>query len=292
MKTLFLVNARSGARRGWDVSALIREHGSQPHEIRPCERKEDLDSVVDQAARDGFDVVYAVGGDGTVHEVAKRLIGKPLALGILPTGSGNGFARHLQLPMEPRACLRSCGERRIATIDTALVNGTPFLGTMGIGYDAMIAERFAASTVRGFKTYFKIGFGAFFDYKAAEYEVTVDGQPFRRRAFCIAICNSSQYGNNATMAPQASVTDGILDVVMIEDVSMLGAMLLLPRLLNRTIDRSSKVTIVRGKEIVIRRAAAGAAHLDGEPVTLPETMRVEVVPSSLRVLLPDSCSAI
>jgi YegS/Rv2252/BmrU family lipid kinase len=292
VKILFLVNARSGARRGWDVGALIREHAQPPYEIRPCERKEDLDAIADEAERSGFDVIYAVGGDGTVHEVAKRLLGRSIALGILPTGSGNGFARHIQLPMEPRAGLRASSKRRIAIIDTAIVNGLPFLGTMGLGFDALIAERFAASDVRGFRTYARIGFGAFFEYQPADYEIVIDGQTFHRRAFCIAICNSSQYGNNATMAPQASVIDGILDVVMIDDVSLIGAMLLLPRLLNRTIDRSKKVTIARGRHIEIRRENAGAAHLDGEPVTLPESMTIDVVPGSLRVLLPDACGKI
>lgn len=292
MKTLFLVNARSGVRRGWDVGALIREHAPQPHEIRACERKEDLDTIADEAERDGFDVVYAVGGDGTVHEVAKRLVGRTIALGILPTGSGNGFARHIQVPMDPKVGLKACSKRRIVTIDTATVNGIPFIGTMGLGYDALIAERFASSSVRGFRTYAKIGFGAFFEYQPADYDVVVDGTSFRRRAFCIAICNSSQYGNNATMAPRASVTDGILDVVMIDDVSMFGAMLLLPRLLNRTIDRSKKVTIARGRRIEIRRATEGPAHLDGEPLRLPDVMTIVVVPQSLRVLVPDASGEI
>jgi YegS/Rv2252/BmrU family lipid kinase len=292
VKTLFLVNPRSGAKRKYDIEALIRENATAPHEVRRSERKEDLDAMLDAAEREGFDVVYAVGGDGTVHEIAKRLVGRTLALGILPIGSGNGFARHIQLSMDPKTCLRASSERRIVTIDTAAVNGIPFLGTMGIGFDALIADRFAASHVRGFGTYIQVGLREFFRYKAEEYELIIDGEPLRRRAFTIAIANTSQYGNDARIAPHASITDGRLDVVLIDDVSLLGAALLMPRLMRGTIDRSSHVTTRQGRHIEIHRPAAGPAHLDGEPFTLPAMLTIDVKPASLRVLLPDACGAI
>lgn len=307
MKSLFLVNPRSGAKRRYDISSLIRENAAEGYEVRPCERKEDLDTVIDEAERGGFDVVYAVGGDGTVHEIAKRLIGRTPALGILPIGSGNGFARHIGLPMEPRASLRACGQRRIVTIDTGVVNGIPFLGTMGIGFDALIADRFASSNVRGFLTYAQIGLREFFRYRPEEYELTIDGEtmdgetmdgetmdgePLRRKAFTVVIANSSQYGNDARIAPHASVTDGLLDVVLLDDVSFLGALALFPRLMRGTIDRSPRVTTRRGRHIEIRRPTPGPAHLDGEPFTLPELLTIDVRPASLRVLLPDTCGEI
>lgn len=292
MKTLFLVNPRSGAKRRYDISTLIHENAGEGYEVRLCERKEDLDAVIDEAEREGFDVVYAVGGDGTVHEIAKRLIGRSPALGILPIGSGNGFARHINLPMEPRASLRACGQLRIVTIDTGVVNGIPFLGTMGIGFDALIADRFASSNVRGFTTYAKIGLREFFRYRSEEYELTIDGEPLHRRTFTIAIANSSQYGNDARIAPHASVTDGLLDVVLLDDVSFLGALALFPRLMRGTIDRSPRVTTLRGRHIEIRRYASGPAHLDGEPFTFPELLIIDVKPASLRVLLPDGCGEI
>ena len=287
MKALFLVNARSGPNRKRDMAALIRKSCDwEGFDIAHCERKEDLDWTVELAIKNGFEVLFAVGGDGTVHEVGKRLIGKPLALAIIPTGSGNGFARHIGFAMDPTKTLAGCRDARVMSIDTAEVNGIPFIGTMGLGYDALIAERFASSHVRGFRSYLHIGFRAFFEYTPGDYDIAIDGQSHHRRAFVIAICNSSQYGNNATMAPRASVTDGLLDVVMIEDVSMLGAMALLPRLLNATIDRSPKVTIVRGKQIEIRRSGDGPAHLDGEPLILPRELQVRVRPRTLNVLVP------
>jgi YegS/Rv2252/BmrU family lipid kinase len=292
VRTLFLVNARSGPRRRLDLAELIRANVTTPYELRATERKEDLDAVIEDAERDDFDVVYAVGGDGTVHEVAKRLVGRRLALGILPTGSGNGFARHIHLPMEAGASLRACRGGRIVTIDTAAVNGVPFLGVLGTGFDALIAHRFAASTVRGFRTYAQIGFGAFFAYRPEEVEIIVDGESFTASVFTVVVANSSQFGNDATIAPDASVTDGLLDIVIIGKVGFWGACALLPRLLRRTIHRSRHVTILRGRHIEIRRPAGGHIHLDGEPFTMPSLLSVHVKPASLRVLVPDQCGPV
>ena len=293
MKALFLVNARSGARRRQNIEALIAKSCAQwQYELLACERKEDLDAIVAQAERDGVDVVYAVGGDGTVHETAKRLIGRELALGVVPTGSGNGFARHIGLSMNVRASLRSCRGGRIVTIDTARVNGMPFLATMGVGFDAAIAEAFANAGTRGLRTYVRVGLREIRRFRAEEYEIEVDGARQTRRAFVVAVANAAHYGNNARIAPLASLQDGVLDVVVVDDVSILQAAALVPRLFRGTIDKSRHVTIVQGTRVEIRRPSAGPAHLDGEPVSLPERLSVEIVPRSLRVLVPDRAQRI
>lgn len=288
MRVLFIVNRRSGARRRRDIARVIRESCPWDYGIAESERKEDLDWIMAEAEGAGTDVVYAVGGDGTVHEIAKRLIGKPMALGILPTGSGNGFARHIGLPMNPGISLRSCSRVRIEEIDTATVNGIPFVGTMGIGFDAWVAEQFASSTVRGLQTYAAIALRGFLGYQAAEYEIEIDGVEQKRPALIIAIANASQYGNNARIAPLASLQDGLLDVVIIDRLSPFAIPAAGLRLFRGTLDRAKGVSMQRGKRVVIRRAAAGAAHLDGEPLKLPDTLTIEIVPRSLRVLLPDA----
>jgi len=287
MRAIFVVNERSGRKRDYDVRDVIRDASPFEHEIFSCDRKDDLDAVVDRAERDGFDVVYAVGGDGTVHETAKRLIGRGPALGVLPTGSGNGFARHIGLPGSPADSLRACRGGRIVTIDTAVVNDQPFVGVMGIGFDALIAERFATSSVRGLETYVKEGLRAFAAFTAEEYEIVLDGETMRRRAFVIAIANSGQYGNNARIAPLASLQDGLLDVVIVRETRFFSAPLLIARLFSGSVHRSSRVTTLQARAITIRRGAAGPAHLDGEPVTLPDELHVRIVPQSLKVLVPD-----
>lgn len=292
MKALFIVNERSGKKRAFDVRDVIRAATAFDAEILGCGRKEDLDAMIDRAEADGFEVVFAVGGDGTVHETAKRLIGRKPALGILPIGSGNGFARHIGLPLDPAAALVSCGTGRIVTIDTAAVNGHPFLGVMGIGFDAMIADRFASSSVRGLETYIREGLRAFADFKADEYVLTANGETITRRAFVIAIANSSEYGNHARIAPFASLQDGLLDVVIVNDANILDAAFLLARLFSGTIHQASGVTTLQTATLTIRRSTEGPAHLDGEPLTLPAELEVRVVPLSLRVLVPDEATGL
>jgi len=292
VKTLFLVNARSGANRRRDLTALIRETWEHEHEIFPCRSKEELDDVVHSAATRGVRIIYAVGGDGTVHEVAKRLVNTDLVLGILPTGSGNGLARHLCVPIDPRASLRACGVLRIETIDTATVNGTPFVNAMGVGFDAWVAEAFASAGTRGMQTYVRAGLRGLATYEAEEYEVTIDGEMLRRSAIVITVANASQYGNHARIAPMASVQDGLLDVTLIERVSLLRMPMLLARLFAGSLHRARGVTMFRGRTITITRSSAGPAHLDGEPVTMPESLTIAIVPRSLKVIVPRAARAI
>jgi YegS/Rv2252/BmrU family lipid kinase len=293
MKALFLVNARSGVRRQRGIDALIRDVcGHLEHDVVACGAKEELDEIVARAERDGVDVVYAVGGDGTVHETAKRLIGRRVALGVVPTGSGNGFARQIGLPMDVRASLQSCRGGRIETIDTARVNGLPFLATMGVGFDAAVAEAFASAGTRGLRTYVRVGVREARRFKSDEYEVHVDGAPRTLRAFAVVVANAAHYGNNARIAPLASLQDGVLDVVTVGEINLLQAAALVPRLFRGTIDKSKHVTVTRGTRVEIRRPHPGPAQLDGEPLLLAERLEVEIVPRSLRVLVPDGVKRI
>jgi diacylglycerol kinase (ATP) len=288
LKALFLINARSGARKRYDLEALIRGTCSwKGYQLSLCERKEDLDDLIDAAERDGYEVIYAVGGDGTVHEIAKRLAGRELALGILPTGSGNGLARHIGVPVDPRRALAACAAGRVVRVDMGEVNGTKFAGVMGVGFDAEVAHRFHQSAVRGLKTYVREGFRAYRSHSAGELTVTIDGEILRRPAFVLAVANSSQYGNGAVIAPAASMADGLLDLILIEPVSLPRAGILLARLFAGNLHRSGAVTHRQGREITIVRPSAGAAHLDGEPVTLAQELRIRVHPGALRLLVPD-----
>jgi len=292
VKTLFLVNARSGASRRRDLTALIRETWQHEHEIFACGSKDELDDVVHSAAARNVRIIYAVGGDGTVHEIAKRLVNSDLVLGILPTGSGNGFARHLGIPMKPHASLRACGDLRIEAIDTATMNGTPFVNAMGVGFDAWIADAFARAGTRGMRTYVRVGLRGLARYDAEEYELMIDGEMVRRSALVIAVANGSQYGNNARIAPLASTQDGLLDVTLIERASFLRMPMLLARLFAGSLHRARGVTTLRGRTITITRVSPGPGHLDGEPVTMPESLTIAIVPRSLKVIVPRAAKGI
>jgi YegS/Rv2252/BmrU family lipid kinase len=287
LKAVFVINQRSGKRRDIDLRSVIRGACAFEHEIVLSEKKDDLDPIIARAEETGMDVVFAVGGDGTVHETAKRLVGRRCALGILPMGSGNGFARHIGLPLDAAASIAACAGGRIVDVDTATVNGQTFLGIMGIGFDAEIAQRFASSTVRGLETYVREGLQAYSGFRAGEYEIVSGGETMRRSAFVIAIANSGQYGNNARVAPLASLQDGLLDVVIIGEPGFMNAPLLLARLFSGSFHRAPDVTTLQTRELTIRRRSSGSAHLDGEPVTLPAELNIRVRPASLRLLVPD-----
>lgn len=280
MKALFVINARSGPVRGRDLAALIRASCELEHEIVATERKDDLDTVVAEAQRDGFDAVIAVGGDGTVHEVAKRLIGNPLALGIIPTGSGNGFAHHHGIPTKIAAAVRILPTAKRVTIDTAEVNGMPFIGVMGVGYAAHIAHLFAELPRRGLRSYIRAALSAFRAYMPEEYEI--DGK--RHHAFLVEIANTAHWGNNFRIAPLASVFDGVLDVVIVDPMSWLDAPWFGARLRFGSVHRSRFVKTHRIEEVVIR--GAKKMHLDGEPLDAPLELRIRVRPRSLHVLVP------
>jgi diacylglycerol kinase (ATP) len=292
VKTLFLVNSRSGANRRRDAAALIANSCDWEHEIAACGAIADLDDLIRDAASRGVKAVFAVGGDGTIHEVAKRLIGTEMALGVVPTGSGNGFARHLGLPMNFRKAIRACCGLRVEIIDTATVNGASFINMMGIGFDAWIADAFERAGTRGLLTYVRVGLRGFARYAAEEYEVTVDGSMTRHRAYIVAVANASQYGNNARIAPLASMQDGILDVTLIEQAPFFRVPLIAAQLFAGNLHRARGVTTLRGRNITVRRTSAGAAHLDGEPVTLPAFVSIDIVPRSLRVIVPEPARAI
>jgi len=289
VKCLFLVNARSGARRRIDIHDLVRQ-GCRDWEpaatVISCGEKEDLDAIIETAEQDAVDVVCAVGGDGTVHEIAKRLIGRKAALAILPTGSGNGFARHLGMPLDPLKAIGAICSGRIETIDAAEVNGLRFLGTFGIGFDALVAHRFAQQHTRGLRTYVTEAATAYFSYVPETYRLTTGGNVTEVRAFALAVANSNQYGNEAKIAPRASLQDGLLDVVAISAPSMFTAPSLLARLFGGSFDKAMGVTSMQVDDILIERSEEGAAHLDGEPIVLPQSMRVRVLPRALKVVVP------
>jgi YegS/Rv2252/BmrU family lipid kinase len=303
VKALFVINARSGPVRGRDVATLIRASCELEHDIVATERKDDLDTIVAGAQRNGFDAVIAVGGDGTVHEVAKRLIGTPLALGIVPTGSGNGFAHHHGIPTKVAAAVRVLPTAKRVTIDTAEVNGMPFIGVMGVGYAAHIAHRFATLSRRGLRSYIRAALAAFRAYQCEEYEIDLNvgrasarpGRAEARPTFIIEIANTAHWGNNFRIAPNASVFDGALDVVVVDPLSWLDVPLFGARLRLGTVHRSRRVRIHRATEVHIRAgriAGATQIHLDGEPLEISRELHVTIRPRSLHVLVPPNAKVI
>ncbi|HTZ21133.1 MAG TPA: diacylglycerol kinase family protein [Opitutaceae bacterium] len=293
MKTCFIFNPCSGKnrRRPWLVP-IIREFIATHRlaaEVIPTVRPGHATELAREALAAGCERVVAVGGDGTMNEVAQALIGAPAALGLVPCGSGNGLALHLGIPTNPRAALGLLADprARVVAIDTGTANGHPFCNAMGIGFDAEISRRFNRLARRGFLAYARTGLAAYVRFLPQAVTISHGfGSAKRLDVFIVTIANSDQYGNYARIAPQARVDDGVLDLIAIRPLNPLSTATLVARLFTGSVDRSSRVHRMRGRRFVIERSIPGLLHTDGETHDAEARVEVIVRPRSLRIVVP------
>lgn len=238
-----------------------------------------------QYARMGFDAVVAVGGDGTVNEVARGLKDTKTALGILPMGSGNGFARHLNIPIRPQKALEMINHSEPINVDYGLANGRLFVSTCGTGFDAVVADNFAGSNKRGFMTYLQNTLKVAFSYQPQTYHIVGDGLDVTHKAFLITFANANQWGYEAMIAPKASVQDGKMDIMLMSSHAILGSASLALRLFTGSIDNSYFMDTIRAKEITLEREEVAPFHIDGDPVEMDKNIHIKIVADGLKVLV-------
>ena len=238
-----------------------------------------------QYARMGFDAVVAVGGDGTVNEVARGLKDTNTALGILPMGSGNGFARHLNIPIRPQKALEMINHSEPINVDYGLANGRLFVSTCGTGFDAVVADNFAGSNKRGFMTYLQNTLKVAFSYQPQTYHIVGDGLDVTHKAFLITFANANQWGYEAMIAPKASVQDGKMDIMLMSSHAILGSASLALRLFTGSIDNSYFMDTIRAKEITLEREEVAPFHIDGDPVEMDKDIHIKIVADGLKVLV-------
>ena len=238
-----------------------------------------------QYGRMGFDAVVAVGGDGTVNEVARGLRGTETALGIIPMGSGNGFARHLNIPIRPNRAIEMLNHSEPIRVDYGLANGKLFVSTCGTGFDAVVADHFAGSNKRGFATYFQNALKEVFSYTPQTYHIVGDGLDVTHKAFLITFANANQWGYEALIAPKASVQDGKMDIMLMSSHAILGSASLALRLFAGSIDDSHFMDTLRAKEVTLFREEAAPFHIDGDPVDMDKDIHIKIVEDGLHVLV-------
>ena len=294
-RILFIVNPISGtsSKKGFDkiVEKVIDRDRFEYNIIRTEYAGHAAELAADSAAR-GTDICVAVGGDGTVNEVARALVGTDTALGIVPCGSGNGLARPLCLPMSLKGALGILNQGQNDTFDYGLINDHPFFCTCGMGFDAHVSLLFSQSGKRGLSTYARMVLKEGLKYKGDSYDVTIEdagGQTQHLQAFLIACANAAQYGNNTYIAPEASMQDGLLDVIIIEPIHGLGAARVLTELFTKTIKSNRHVTHTQARRLHIHRPAEGAVHYDGDPTVMGTDIDIRLEPQGLKAVInPDS----
>lgn len=286
------MNPISGTASKANIPKLIEEtidKGLFDYELRLTERAGHAAEIAAEAQRKGADIVVAIGGDGTVNEVARAIIDTPTALGIVPCGSGNGLARHLMLPMNAKKAIEIINRAEIHELDYGMINGHPFFCTCGMGFDAFVSHKFAEAGKRGPITYVENVLREGLKYKPETYQIQDETGTTRAKAFLISCANASQYGNNAYIAPQASMRDGLLDVIIMEPFDMLDAPQISLDMFNKTLDKNSKIKTFRCRQLHIHRKQPGLIHFDGDPTMTDADVEISLKAKGIRVVVnPDA----
>ncbi|MCL1938187.1 MAG: diacylglycerol kinase family lipid kinase [Candidatus Azobacteroides sp.] len=242
--------------------------------------------IATQAVKDKADYVIAVGGDGTVNEVAKALIHSSSVLGIVPTGSGNGLARDLSIPLDSRKALEVIKEHHVTRIDYCKANNEVFFCTCGVGFDARVSKRFAKEKKRGPWAYMKSIITELRDFQPDTYEIDLENEVLKRKAFLVTCANASQYGNNAFIAPQAHINDGVMDVAILSPLNFWDYLPLVIQMFTKQMPKNNKIQYYKSKKLVLKRKKPGTMHIDGEPIQMGETIRIETIHNGLNVIVP------
>jgi diacylglycerol kinase (ATP) len=290
-KALFIVNPFSGRKQFQNLEKEI-ESVCSTHQVQAIISNTKAPGhatvLAREAAQNNFDLVFAVGGDGTVNEVAKGLLNSNSTMGIIPKGSGNGLARHLGISMKPINALKVIGTGKSILMDTISVNSETSVNISGIGFDGHIASLFGKSGKRGLREYVSLAATEFRKFKNFPIVGTIDGEQYSSEAFILAFANSSQFGNNATISPAASVCDGVMDICVIKKVPLLQALGFAGKMFTRRMHKSAFVKIIKAKSASFTFPAAMPMHVDGEGREACPSFKIEMRPGSLRVLTPSA----
>ncbi len=282
----FIINPISGGVKKAKVPQMIEEfldHNQFDYDIAITQYKQHAKAIALESIMEGIDIVCAVGGDGSVHEVGTTLIGSKVHLAIIPTGSGNGLARHLKIPLKTPKAIQNINEMNCVCMDTGLANDKPFLGVGGYGFDAFIAKRFDEYHIRGFWGYTQLIYEEYFSYKPRKMKIQFEDETIKGSYLMCSIANSSEFGNGFCISPKSTVVDGQMEFVLLRQFPWWQTMGVLSRFFMKRIEGSNFIRIKSFKKarIVLEEPLA---HYDGEPFAVRKQINIEIVPKSLNVL--------
>lgn len=289
-KVVFIVNPISGLNKVLPKRALIDAFIDKTlfdYDIVMTEYPKHATEIARKASADGANIVVAVGGDGTVNEVGCGLVNTGTSMGIVPCGSGNGLARHLGISMNFIKAIRSLAGSVPVNIDYGTINGHPFFTTCGVGFDAIVSMKFSKGKVRGRLMYLETILKELREYHGESYNVIFDGELSEQKTFLITCANACQWGNDAYIAPEASLCDGYMDVVSLSNFQMMDIPLLAYQLMNKELTNNRAYSVRRCKSVVIRKDGPCYAHYDGDPVVIDGDIGIEIREKGLWVMIPD-----
>ncbi len=286
-KIRFIINPISGVGKKGDLPQIIEthlDHDLFEYDIVYTKHRNHATTLAKTASEEGIDIVCAVGGDGSVHEVGTALIGSTTKMAIIPCGSGNGLARHLGIPINIPKAIECINKDASIRMDTVLVNDKPFLGIGGYGFDALIAKKFDKYHSRGFWSYVKLVLREFIRYNPINVSVDMNGEIKSMPVVLCTIANSSEFGNGFVVSPKSDVTDGKIELCILKPFSIWSAPSVAYRFFRKTSHKSKFSEIISFEKAKIR-LSQNMAHYDGEPSKVKNVLNIQVVPSSLNILI-------
>lgn len=289
LKALFIVNPFSGVGKQKAIERHLAnklDHSLFDYEIKYTQRPHHATELCHAAIKKPVDVIVAVGGDGTVNEVARLLIGQSIPLGIIPSGSGNGLARHLRIPTEADRAIGVLNGMKVKKIDAVEANDQFFFSIAGVGFDAHVARKFAGQKRRGFIKYAQIAAEEYPNYEPKDFTLTIDGKKLKRRALFISFANSDQFGYNTSISPEAKIDDGLIDICIVKKIPLWQTIFLAPLFFLRLINKSPFVEIIRARELDIRQKKS-YLNLDGESVKVSKKLHIKVIPQAVNIIVPE-----
>jgi YegS/Rv2252/BmrU family lipid kinase len=288
-KLMFIVNPHSGGKKHEQLKKSVLKHIDSHRfdtEIVFTEYARHASEISRQAVADKVDVLVAVGGDGTINEVASEIVNTDVILGIVPMGSGNGLARHLGIPRHVEKAIGLINQCEYTKIDTCSVNERRFVSIAGVGFDALVAKHFAKSERRGFLGYFTIVANKYLGYRPKKYKLSfANGDKLNTRALFIAFANSNQFGYNTTIAPSARISDGLLDVCVVKKPMLVSLPVIANLLLLKKINLAHEIQIIQTPELVVSQSRNRVVNIDGEPVSIAKKLKIKIDPLSLKIII-------
>lgn len=286
----FIINPISGTRDKFFIESYILKYINHDlffFDIEFTEYAHHATILAKDASDKGYDAVIAVGGDGSINEIASVLINSNTAIGIIPNGSGNGLAHYLKIPLNVQKSIEIINNFGLLSIDTATINEKPFISVAGLGFDALVADDFAHSKTRGLLSYIKIIVKNYITYRRKNYELYINSKKIQKKAMMITLANSNQFGYNTVIAPNAVINDGLIDVCLIYRIPFLEAAFLSLLLFLRRIDISKHIEIIKTNEVTIYQNRKRVVHIDGDPIQLGKKIQIKVKPLSLKIIVPE-----